>query len=157
SGSLTLNTTGDSTSSGVISGSGSLTKAGASTLTLTGANTYTGTTTANAGLLQIQNPGSGNWRSSTAIASGATVEFDTGSTNYTVPANWTLSGTGVFKKLGSGNMLLGSSAKVTMNQSAGGWVDIQAGKLQTGSHQNSWTTNQGSLNVASSATMDIVA
>jgi autotransporter-associated beta strand protein/T5SS/PEP-CTERM-associated repeat protein len=47
---------GDNTShSGVFSGSGSLIKQGSGTLTLTGANTYSGTTTVDAGTLQLSN------------------------------------------------------------------------------------------------------
>ena len=42
---------------GVISGTGTLTKAGTGTTTLTGANTYTGTTTISAGTLQVGNGG----------------------------------------------------------------------------------------------------
>lgn len=56
---LTANTTvgantGNITLSGAISGAFALTKIGAQTLTLSGANTYTGDTTVNAGILQIQ-------------------------------------------------------------------------------------------------------
>ncbi|WP_423372808.1 autotransporter-associated beta strand repeat-containing protein [Dyella acidisoli] len=49
---LVFNQTSDGTYSGVISGSGSLTKIGSGTLTLTGANVYRGGTTINAGTLQ---------------------------------------------------------------------------------------------------------
>ena len=56
---LTANTTvgantGNITLSGAISGAFALTKIGAQTLTLSGANTYTGDTTVNAGILQLQ-------------------------------------------------------------------------------------------------------
>ncbi len=50
----------DTTFSGVIQESGSLSKTGAGRLTLRGANTYTGGTTVSAGMLQVNNPaGSG--------------------------------------------------------------------------------------------------
>ncbi len=47
------NNNADSTYSGVLSGSGSLTKTGTGTLTLSGANTYTGTTTISEGTLSV--------------------------------------------------------------------------------------------------------
>ena len=54
----TIDTNGnDSTFGQVISGSGTLTKAGTGTLTLTGANSYSGDTTISAGTLQIGNGG----------------------------------------------------------------------------------------------------
>jgi len=60
------------TLSGVIVGTGSLTKSGTGTLTLSGVNTYTGNTTINAGTLAL----SGAFVSSTntTVASGATLD-----------------------------------------------------------------------------------
>lgn len=57
-GGATLTTGGDGTStafSGVISGSGAVFKTGAGTMTLGGANTFTGSTTINAGAVQLAN------------------------------------------------------------------------------------------------------
>ena len=50
---LTTGDSGDDTVSGIISGAGSLTKAGSGTLTLSAANTYTGDTTISAGTLTV--------------------------------------------------------------------------------------------------------
>ncbi len=54
---LTLNTTTDQSSSGVISGAISLVKSGTAKQTLTGANTYTGSTTINGGTLELGSTG----------------------------------------------------------------------------------------------------
>ena len=52
SGTLTTNSSSDTTFSGVVSGTGGLTKSGSGNLTLNGSNIYTGTTTINSGTLQ---------------------------------------------------------------------------------------------------------
>ena len=78
---LTLNNTEDTTFSGVISGSGAVSKTGAKTLELTAANTYTGATTVSAGTLKLS--GSGKLASSTInVESGATMLY-----YNTVPRN----------------------------------------------------------------------
>ncbi|HEX7817042.1 MAG TPA: autotransporter-associated beta strand repeat-containing protein, partial [Dyella sp.] len=106
----------DGTYAGVISGSGSLTKAGAGTLTLGGANTYTGGTTISAGALQI-NTGSlvGN------IVDNASLIFNqpTDSTYAGV-----VSGTGSLTKTGAGILTLSGA-----NTYSGG-TTISAGALQ---------------------------
>ncbi|NYT41091.1 autotransporter-associated beta strand repeat-containing protein [Sphingomonas sp. R-74633] len=50
---LTVNSTGSTAYSGILSGTGRLIKSGTGTLTLNGANTYTGSTTINDGLLVV--------------------------------------------------------------------------------------------------------
>jgi autotransporter-associated beta strand protein len=57
-GTLLFNQNGLQTLSGVISGSGGLSKAGTGVLTLTGANIYTGMTTVRAGTLELGASGS---------------------------------------------------------------------------------------------------
>ena len=61
------------TLSGIISGSGALTKNGSGTLTLTNDNTYTGDTTVNVGTLQIAKPYLAN---ASAVIIGATGKLD---------------------------------------------------------------------------------
>jgi autotransporter-associated beta strand protein len=58
------------TLSGVIAGTGSLTKTGAGNLTVTGTNTYTGATTVSAGTLDLD----GSLASVVTVASGARIE-----------------------------------------------------------------------------------
>jgi autotransporter-associated beta strand protein len=116
-------TTGDQTVSGVLSGSGSLTKAGAGTLYLTGTNTYAGSTYFNAGTINIVSDanlgdpsgplifnGGGlqlgasviSARSVTLNSGGGT--FDTNGNNLTL--NGTISGVGSLSKIGTGTLNL---------------------------------------------------
>jgi autotransporter-associated beta strand protein len=68
---LTVGGDGDSTTySGVLSGAGSLIKAGVSNLTLSGANTYTGATAINSGTLAVNG----------SLGSGSTVTVNSGGT-----------------------------------------------------------------------------
>ncbi|WP_160311513.1 autotransporter outer membrane beta-barrel domain-containing protein [Rhodopirellula islandica] len=62
-----FNQAADGTYSGVVSGTGSLTKSGSEALTLSGVNTYLGTTTVSAGRLAIN----GSTTSATTVAAGA--------------------------------------------------------------------------------------
>ncbi|MDF2600170.1 MAG: hypothetical protein K0Q54_2993, partial [Methylobacterium brachiatum] len=82
-GALIFNRTDTSSYAGVISGIGSLTKAGTGTLTLTGASTYTGATTISEGTLTIQSAtalgaADGTAATGTTVASGATLALKGG-------------------------------------------------------------------------------
>jgi autotransporter-associated beta strand protein len=68
--------------SGVVSGTGSLTKAGAGTLVLGGANTYTGPTTVSAGTLRL----AGSVASNTTVNAGTTLD-GTGTINGALIVN----------------------------------------------------------------------
>jgi autotransporter-associated beta strand protein len=113
-GSGNLSIGGDNTNttfSGVISGTGFLTKVGNGTLTLSGDNTYTGATTAMAGTLLINGsqPGSNVTVNSGAVLGGA-------GTVGTITAAGTLSpggpqGTGALQ---SGNVVLAAGATVAV-------------------------------------------
>ncbi len=71
---LTLNTTGASTASGIFSGAMSLVKEGNSTLISSGRNTYTGLTTVNAGTLRLNDARSMN--GAINVNSGATLSIE---------------------------------------------------------------------------------
>ena len=137
-------TTGDSTNttfSGVVSGTGGLTKQGSGTFTVSGANTYSGATSVNAGTLNIQNATAlGTTAAGTTVASGATLQLQGGITvgAESLTLNGTLtdvsgdntfggaiSGTGVITKAGSGTLTLSGSGANTYT----GTTTVNAGIL----------------------------
>ncbi|MGL4634998.1 MAG: beta strand repeat-containing protein [Beijerinckiaceae bacterium] len=83
-----------STFSGVIDGTGDLTKSGTGTMTLSGANTYAGTTTVSGGTLRIENASAlGTTAGSTTVAAGAALAI---AGDITVGAEaLTLNGSGI--------------------------------------------------------------
>ncbi len=109
SGNLTLDQGVDTLFSGVIDGSGTLTKAGSGTLTLAGANTYTGRTTVSGGTLK----------------QGAQGAFNAASSGYEVAADGTLDLGGFSASLVSldnaGNINFGGSGGTVLNV-AGNYV-----------------------------------
>ncbi|EKD74182.1 MAG: outer membrane autotransporter barrel protein, partial [uncultured bacterium] len=114
---FTVSGANDSTFSGIMSGTGSLIKAGASVFTLSGANTYTGTTTINAGTLQVaHNAGLGT---GDAVVSAGQLLLS----NATVANNLTLNGSTALATAGSaasgvsGNITLGSDTTITTTNS----------------------------------------
>lgn len=102
SGNLTLGGDNDSqTFSGNLTGAGSLTKTGTGTFTLSGSgNTYSGGTTVSGGSLRGD---ATSLQGNIAIGSGATVNFDQGTTGTFAED---LSGGGDFTKTGSGQLTL---------------------------------------------------
>ncbi|BCH24969.1 outer membrane autotransporter barrel domain-containing protein [Mesorhizobium sp. L-8-3] len=121
------------TFAGVISGTGTLTKAGAGALTLTGANTYTGGTTISAGTL-ISNTTSLQG----GIANNAALTFDQDTAGTFAGV---ISGTGALTKSGTGALTL------TGNSSAyAGTTDLAAGLLAVnGSLGGAVTISGGTL------------
>ena len=79
---LTSGDAGNNTVSGVISGSGSFTKAGSGTLTLSTNNTYTGDTTIAAGTLTV----SGTLADTTDVINSGTYDIDA---TDTIPVSYT--------------------------------------------------------------------
>jgi autotransporter-associated beta strand protein len=90
---FTIDGSGNTTISGIVSSGGAITKTGSGTLTFSGVNTYTGTTTVSAGILNIQSAaGLGATSAGTTVSSGATLQLQSG---ITVGAEaLTISGTG---------------------------------------------------------------
>jgi autotransporter-associated beta strand protein len=116
------------TYAGVISGSGSVIKDGAGILTLSGTNTYTGTTTINAGTLQLGNNGtSGVINTPVAVGAGASLAFnrsDIATQDTLLGTGNGISGDGWVSQNGSG----GSQLTTGVNTYKGGTV-INKGTL----------------------------
>lgn len=116
---LTTFNTGSTTYSGIMAGTGGLTKTGTGTLILTGTNTYSGTTTISAGTLQ-GNTTSLQGSSSRAITNNATLVFDqSASAGY----DGTISGTGIVTKQDTGTLTFSTAQSYT------GATNIDAGTL----------------------------
>ena len=143
---LTIDGSGDTTISGLISGGGLMTKSGTGSLTLSGANTYSSGTTLSAGTLNINNAGSGG--TSSAIGTGAfsinggTIDNTTSgaivlSTNnaITFGGNFTFGGTQNLT-FGTGAITNGGDRTITLNGTNstltfGGTMTNTSGAVQT--------------------------
>jgi fibronectin-binding autotransporter adhesin len=90
--------TTDGTYAGIMSGSGTLTKAGGGNVTLSGANTYSGGTTVSAGTLTGTSTSLQG-----AIVNNSLVTFDQ---NFDGTYAGVMSGTGLLTKIGTGNLTL---------------------------------------------------
>ncbi|NML34290.1 autotransporter domain-containing protein [Paraburkholderia antibiotica] len=134
---LTSGGTAATTFSGVISGTGALTKSDAGTLTLSGANTYSGGTTIDGGTLVATN---GNALGSGAVANNGTLQLDFAD-NGTL-ANQ-LTGTGALLKTGGG------AATLSAANSSAGAVNVTAGTL---AFDQNGVFSADSLTTASGAT-----
>jgi autotransporter-associated beta strand protein len=140
SGNFIYASTSNQTLSGVISGTGALTKNAASTLTLSGANTYTGTTTISAGTLTISGTGQlGGGSYAGAIA-------NSGNFIYASTANQTLSGiisgTGALTKNGTGTLTLTAANTYT------GGTTVSAGTLKLGNRTNASASVAGTTTLS---------
>jgi autotransporter-associated beta strand protein len=132
-----------STFSGVMYGTGALTKAGSGTLTLSGANTYTGNTTISAGTLRIGDNGATGSISSNNITNNANLTFHrSDATTY----EGMISGTGNVTKSSTGTLTLSGNNTYT------GTTTISAGTLQIGAGGTSGAISSSS-NITNNANL----
>ena len=103
---------------------GAIIKDGAGVLGLSGSNTYSGTTTVNAGILQVESDGAlgaSGAGSQTIIASGASVHFS--GSGLVVPEDFDIAGSGTAGEgalnLVSGSATLGGAVTMTADASIG--------------------------------------
>ncbi|WP_374788865.1 autotransporter-associated beta strand repeat-containing protein, partial [Brucella oryzae] len=126
-GMATIDTNGHHGSfSGVVSGTGELTKTGAGVLTLTGTNSYSGGTAITAGTLQI---GNGGTTGSIVgdVANDGVLAFNR---SNSLTFHGVVSGTGSLSQMGSGTTVL------TGTNSYSGGTAITAGTLSVGADNN---------------------
>jgi filamentous hemagglutinin family protein len=148
---LSVTQSGNSTYSGIVSGTGStLTKLGAGTLTLTGTNSYSGVTTISAGTLQV-----GDGGTTGTLGSGAVTNHEALTINRSdglLMAN-VISGSGSLTKLGAGTLILSGASSYT------GTTTVRAGAVRlaaAGDGTNSpLGTVAGGTVVESGATLDL--
>ncbi|WP_250633788.1 autotransporter-associated beta strand repeat-containing protein [Pinirhizobacter soli] len=136
---LVFDQAGDGTFSGIVSGTGSVTKQGAGMLTLSGANTYAGGTTISAGTL------AGNATSlQGAILDNGSLVF-----NQAVDGTFqgSITGTGTFAKTGQGMLLL------TGQNAFAGTTSIEDGSLAVGNATTPSATLGGNVTVQAGGTL----
>jgi len=174
---VTVSNTGVTTFSGIVSGSGGLTKAGAQTLVLSANNTYTGATTVNAGTLRAGVAGTAfgsNSAVTLANVSGATLDLNnfntsigslaggggsggnvtlgsatlaTGGDNTSTSYGGVISGTGGLTKAGIGTQTLTGSNSYTGVTTINGGVLSVSNLANGGSNSNIGASGSGAANL----------
>ncbi|HRQ80266.1 MAG TPA: putative Ig domain-containing protein, partial [Azospirillaceae bacterium] len=121
---------GAATLSGIISGTGALTKTGGQMLTLSGNNTFSGAFAINANVVYITHANAlGNTTGATTVASGATLRVDNG---LTVAENLTISGIGVSSGIGAVKINAGGTGSATLSGAVTLAADADIGSYNTG-------------------------
>lgn len=137
---------GNRTYGNVISGTGSLTQSGTGTLTLSGANTYNGTTTINAGTLQIgSGTDAGSIASTSSITNNGALVYNVGSGTRTLGA--VISGNGSLTQNSAGGTL-----SLSANNTYTGGTTVSAGTLLVTNTTGSGT-GSGDVSVSNGATL----
>ncbi|MGV9006981.1 MAG: beta strand repeat-containing protein [Brevundimonas sp.] len=167
---LTLRGGGDGTAangaagtiaSATVAGLTNLSKVDSGTWTLTGAGNYAGTTTVSAGTLRVLNAGNALGNGGVSIATGATLNFDNQTGGLMSVKGDAFTGVGRIVFTGNAGSVTalgnGGNGSVQIGLSQGGLIDVQSGTVNGSSAgEGVWTTNMGSLNIASGARLDTV-
>jgi autotransporter-associated beta strand protein len=130
------------TYTGVLSGAGSLTKAGTGTLTLSGANTFTGGVTLSAGKLTLGHDNAlGGAASTFTINNGGTLDVSAARTTpnnnpVTINGDFTFAGTNTLN-LGTGAISLGTAGGTSRTITVNASTLTLAGVIANGSTANS--------------------
>ena len=120
---------GSTTLSGVLSGPGSLTKSGTGTFTLSADSTYAGTTTVNAGTLQVGTfDTTGSIGAGSVILGGGALQF---SRSGTVTLSQTISGSGTLRMFSPGDNNTASGVLVLSGaNSYAGTTSLERGTIR---------------------------
>jgi len=149
---LTLNTTSNFASGGVISGPLALVKSGSATQVLAGANTYTGGTTISGGTLQVGSGGATGALGPGAIVDNGVLAFNRNTTSA-LTVSTAISGSGSVTQIGTGTTILSGTNSYT------GGTTITSGTLSLGSASAVGTgtvlLNGGTLQFTAANTADI--